>query len=166
LTDDPGVQLASVPSGVYRIPAAVPIPAIRSAAERGGFRMVEIDGAAVADKIGFLAALGQALSFPAYSAANWDACEESLRDLTWLPAKGYVVVYDDPRPFVRGDPEEWAIARDVLGAAAAFWGDRGVTMLVLLRCAGSSVPDVPWLAGARHGSGRGRAPVGGAPEST
>ena len=35
-----------------------------------------------------------ALDFPMSSGRNWDALSDSLRDLEWLPGKGYVLLFE------------------------------------------------------------------------
>lgn len=65
------------------------------------------------------AVLGDKLHFPAYFGWNWDALEELLCDLTWLPAKSAVVVHEDLPFGAGGDHRETylEIARDV----NAYW---------------------------------------------
>ena len=62
--------------------------------------LVRIDGGAISDNGEFLDALAVGFSFPGYFGRNWDAVDECLRDLSWLPADGYVLV-------VRGAEELW-----------------------------------------------------------
>ena len=47
------------------------------------------------------AILADKLRFPAYFGWNWDACEELLRDLSWLPGQPIVIVHED-LPFGAG----------------------------------------------------------------
>ena len=58
-------------NGVHRVstPPAVTMPSL--------------DGRLLGDKASLLAALGQALHFPGYYGANWDALDECLADLSW-----------------------------------------------------------------------------------
>lgn len=42
-----------------------------------------LDGRQLGDKASLLTALGQALHFPDYYGANWDALDECLADLSW-----------------------------------------------------------------------------------
>ncbi len=45
--------------------------------------MPTLDGRMLRDKVSLLSAIGQALHFPEYYGANWDALEECLSDLSW-----------------------------------------------------------------------------------
>ncbi|MCP1852169.1 hypothetical protein ACVMIH_001268 [Bradyrhizobium sp. USDA 4503] len=56
----------------------------------------------VADKAALLATLARQLGFPNYFGNNWDAFEECIRDLSWLPHGPVLVVHADV-PLV-GDP--------------------------------------------------------------
>ena len=47
------------------------------------------------------AILADKLRFPTYFGWNWDACEELLRDLSWLPGQPIVIVHED-LPFGAG----------------------------------------------------------------
>lgn len=131
--------------GLYRIPAGVRTERLRRQAEAHGWRFFHVDGSLVADKPSFIRAVGDAMAFPAYSALNWDAFEESLRDLTWAPAAGYLVLFDEPDQFAARDPQQWATARAILEEAVDFWREQGTPMVVLFRRAGRALPDIPWL---------------------
>ncbi|MCS6843558.1 MAG: barstar family protein [Caldilineales bacterium] len=133
------------PPGLYRVPATTPPERLRRQAEARGWRFFYVDGSSVADKPSFIRTVGDAMAFPAYSALNWDAFEESLRDLTWAPAAGYLVLFDEPDQFAARNPQQWATARAILEDAVAFWRAQGTPMVVLFRRAGRALPDVPWL---------------------
>lgn len=134
-----------VEPGMYRIPADANAESIRKSAEAHGWRVFHVDGAGVEDKRSFIRAAGDAMQFPAYSGQNWDAFEESIRDLTWAPANGYLVLFDEPDLFAQRDAEQWAVARTILDEAISFWRQQGTPMVVLFRRAGRALPDVPWL---------------------
>ena len=133
------------PSGMYRLRAAANPDSIRRQVEARGWRFFHVDGAAIADKRSFIRGVGDAMHFPAYSGQNWDAFEESLRDLTWAPARGYLVLFDEPDQFAARDPEQWTVAQAILAEAIAFWRAQGVPMVVLFRRAGRALPAIPWL---------------------
>lgn len=131
--------------GLYRIPADVEPEAVQAAAEEHGWRYFYVDGAKVQDKASFLEATGAALDFPDYSGRNWDAFEESIRDLSWTRAPGYMLVYDDPDVFAKAQPQQWETALSILQTAVESWAAEGAPMVVLFRKAGRSLPEVPWL---------------------
>lgn len=135
------------PPGLYRVPAATRPETVQRLAEQHGWRFFYVDGAAVSDKCSFIRTAGDALHFPAYSAQNWDAFEESIRDLTWAPAAGRqaVVLFDEPDQFATRDPGQWAVARSILQEAVDFWRAQGAPLAVLFRKAGRALPDVPKL---------------------
>lgn len=64
-------------------------------------------------------ALARAFSFPAYAGRNWDAVEECLTDLSWLPAgPRCLVIADADRLLAAAPAERREIAWDVLTAVA------------------------------------------------
>ena len=130
-------------AGLYRLIGRAPVAPLRRRIERAGLLPALLRGDAIVDKAGFLRAGAAALSFPAYSGHNWDAFEESLADLSWLPARGRVLLYDHPAPFIRRAPRDWAVARDILAAAADRWRDSPTPLWVLLRRTEGLLPGLP-----------------------
>src|SRR5690349_1619173 len=110
-----------LPPGVYRLQSGIAADELCRRAEEAGARCVQLDGRTIADKASFLAACAQALRFPAYFGRNWDALDELLADLSWLPPAPTVVLYDDAARFARQAPGEWATALDVLRTAVEYW---------------------------------------------
>ena len=107
-----------------------PAPAL---AVPSGFAARTIDGRRARTKAGLLSELARALEFPEGSGRNWDALEELLADLEWLPAAGYLIVVTDADQLLVGDSEgydtfiqiakdvaeEWAVPRHGAGARPA-----------------------------------------------
>ena len=56
-------------------------PALREELAQQGLALATFNGDTISDGPALLKALGQALAFPPYYGANWDAAEECLRDL-------------------------------------------------------------------------------------
>ena len=131
--------------GLYRIEASVEPKSVKRLAEEQGWQFFHVDGSQVQDKRSFIRAAGAAMDFPDYSGQNWDAFEELIRDLTWAPAEGYLVLFDEPDQFAAESTEQWQVARSILESAVAFWQEKGLPMAVLFRKAGRALPDVPWL---------------------
>jgi hypothetical protein len=69
-------------------------PSLREELVSQGLALTALDGAAISDGPALLKALGQALAFPAYYGANWDAAEECLRDLGERYPQGCALLID------------------------------------------------------------------------
>ncbi|MBD1825642.1 barstar family protein [Cyanobacteria bacterium FACHB-DQ100] len=89
-----------------------------------------LDGRKIASKEEFLREVAEAMDFPTYFGYNWDAFDECIRDLNWLPAQKYIVIYDRPDIFARAQPEQWQIAQEILQSAAHHWQESGRLMEV------------------------------------
>lgn len=117
-------------SGVYRVDRA-------EAVQVNGPLVLRI---AYADKPVLIRNMGAALRFPDWCGANWDALEDCLSDLSWLPASGYVLVFEGASP---GD--DLGVLVDVLRSAAEWWAGRGKPFLAVFvdpaRCL--HLPDLP-----------------------
>jgi hypothetical protein len=86
-----------------------------------GLVLRSVDGARCRTKAGLLRELATALEFPAYFGDNWDALEESLNDLEWLPARGYVLVFRDADQVLAAVPEDRPTLVGILAQAGADW---------------------------------------------
>jgi hypothetical protein len=70
-------------------------------------------------KTSLLRAISSSLCFPEYFGMNWDALEECIRDLSWLP-KGDVLLVHESVP-LRGDYKSLEIYLSILSNAAVKW---------------------------------------------
>jgi RNAse (barnase) inhibitor barstar len=64
----------------------------------------------------------RALGFPDYFGHNWDALEECLADLEWLPAKGYILLITDAAHVLPNDEEEYETFLEIMRDAGEAWG--------------------------------------------
>jgi hypothetical protein len=134
--------------GVYRFPSRAALATLQAEAEEAGWRLFHLDGAAIHDKAGLLAAAKTALGMPGYVGNNWDAFEEAINDLSWAPAPGYAVIYDDAGNLDDHDPAAFATAVDILNTAAHNWQQEGKPFYALLRGAGRVEAALqPWPEG-------------------
>ena len=69
------------------------------------------------------AEFARALKFPDYFGHNWDALEECLADLEWLPAKGYILLITDAAHVLPDDEAEYETFLDILCDAGEAWGN-------------------------------------------
>lgn len=84
--------------------------------------------ASIRSKQKLLRVLADQLKLPAYFGQNWDALEECLRDLSWLPA-GNVQVRHRDLPLPPGSQDR-RIYLQILRAAVAFWMESGSRLMV------------------------------------
>ena len=120
----------SASSGVYAAPAD--IRPVAQQARACGLAWLELDLSRVADKAGFLALLQRVFELPASFGQNWDAAADVLGDLSWLPARGYVVHCCHGAEFARRSRADFSTAIAILAGAAGEWRMRGGRFLVLL----------------------------------
>jgi hypothetical protein len=83
-----------------------------------------LDGRRCATKTALLGEFARALGFPAEAGRNWDAFEECLADLEWLPGSGYLVVVTDGDALLRGRDEDYATFVDVVEGVGREWAER------------------------------------------
>lgn len=86
-----------------------------------GFALRLIHGKKCATPSGIFNEFARALEFPDYFGHNWDALEECLADLEWLPAKGYVVLITDAQYVIPDEEEEYETLLEVLSDAGEAW---------------------------------------------
>ena len=105
-------------SGVYRTEGTAEI----DDATRGTrLDLARIDLAGVADAAALFARAAQAMAFPEWFGANWDALEDCLCDLSWRPGEGHVLVFTGHEDLPL---DELGVLLDVLRTCAADWSAR------------------------------------------
>ncbi len=82
------------------------------------------------DKAHLLHLLARELSFPAYFRPNWDALEECLRDLSWLPPRQPLALCHQGLPLARR-ADQRAIFLDILSDAIQAQRAAGREILVV-----------------------------------
>ena len=98
---------------------------LAGAAAAAGLMVVYVDVHHAHDKEDFLAAASRAMRFPGKSAADWRAFEAGLADLSWLQAKGWVVILEQSKHFCGGHGHEAREALAAMDKAAAHWRAQG-----------------------------------------
>ena len=95
--------------------------AIAEAASLLEYALVAIDFKGCADKADALDRFAQALRFPDWFGANWDALADCLRDLSWWPATGYVLLLDHVDDWREHAPADCDVVIDILNDVAESW---------------------------------------------
>jgi hypothetical protein len=110
--------------GVYSVAQGVDDDYLE-AARSLDFAGIAIDFDGCAGKDDALARMAAALHFPDWFGGNWDALADSLADLSWLPARGYVLLLERIDGWRAADPVAFETLSVILEDASARWaGDR------------------------------------------
>jgi RNAse (barnase) inhibitor barstar len=88
-----------------------------------GFALKVIRGRHCKTPANLFAEFARALDFPDYFGHNWDALEECLADLEWLPAKGYILLITDAEGVLPDHEEEYETLLEILRDAGEAWGN-------------------------------------------
>jgi len=110
-----------------------PVDAGEAAARVGdrGWRMFHVDGSTVVDKRSFLAAMAAGCGFPAWFGQNWDALADALADLSWAPAPGYVLLFDQSQRYRAH--ADWTLVSEIFDEVVGRWAREITPFFVLVR---------------------------------
>ena len=108
------------------------IATLDMAARDAGLLARRIDLRGCTGKAILMLRLASALDFPAGSGRNWDALSDQLRDLSWLPAAGYALLFDAARDLRDADETSFDTLLEVLDEAAQAWADEDVPFWAFL----------------------------------
>jgi len=106
--------------------------ALVEAANALDFRVATANLETADDKDALLDEIAEALEFPATFGGNWDALADSLGDLSWLPAPGYVLLLDHCAGLRESAPDDFATLLEILDEAAGAHARAGVPFWALL----------------------------------
>lgn len=94
---------------------------IAAAAGAADLVCLRIDIGHAHDKADFLEHIAKAMGFPQWFGRNWDALADCLKDLSWLPGKGWVVVLEKSKHFGAGHRHEFEQAMELMAEIADYW---------------------------------------------
>lgn len=92
-----------------------------AAAREQGVRVCRASLRGCCGKADLLARLAVTLQLPKTFGHNWDALADCLRDLSWRPTTGYVLLFDHADDLRAADQADFDTAMDLFRDAAAFW---------------------------------------------
>ena len=96
------------------------------------FAAIAIDFDGCGGKDDAIARIAAALRFPAWFGGNWDALADSLADLSWWPAPGYLLLLARTDAWREADPFAFETLWAILEDAAARWARERVPFWALL----------------------------------
>jgi barstar (barnase inhibitor) len=106
--------------------------AIASSAASAGLLVAYVDIGHAHDKEHFAEHVAEALRFPDPSALDWNPFADGLKDLSWLQAKGWVVILEKSKHFCGGHRAEFEQAMQAMAGAAEHWRGRGKPFWTLI----------------------------------
>jgi len=97
-----------------------------------GLMVIYVEIGHAHDRGDFLAKLSKAMRFPVGVGGDWDALAGSLNDLSWLQAKGWVLILEKSKHFCGGHGHEFKEAMAVMAGAAEHWRGRNKPFWTLI----------------------------------
>jgi RNAse (barnase) inhibitor barstar len=94
---------------------------LAEAAGMQGLRVCRINLAGYTDREALFDRLTQALRLPAEFGRNWDALADSMRDLSWLKATGFILLFDRAEEMRDTNEEDFDTLLDILEEAVDYW---------------------------------------------
>ena len=104
-------------SGIYLLSAAEDRPPMES---RAGRCVCFVDGKKCATTQTLFSEFAGQLSFPSYFGRNWDAFDECMSDLHWLPCQSHLIIILDAASLLQLGPD-LGILLNVLRDVAGEW---------------------------------------------
>lgn len=118
-------------AGAYFIDAR-DTEAMVEAGEALEFAVARIDLRDCLDKATLLQRFQKALRFPDWFGDNWDALADSLGDLSWWPAPGYLLLIEQAGAWQAQASEDAQTLIDLLNDVAQDWAETGTPFWALL----------------------------------
>lgn len=96
------------------------------------YKIFSLDGTELKSKAELFRRLSQAMKFPDYFGSNWDALEECLNDLEWLPAKGYIIQLKNADTFMKSCPSDFEVFTQIVESASSSWKIKKVDFILIV----------------------------------
>lgn len=85
------------------------------------YELKTLQGNRMRTELGLFHEFAAALQFPYYFGNNWNALDECLLDLEWLPADGYLLFLSDAPQVLAEDQDAAGVLMRVLLKASEYW---------------------------------------------
>jgi RNAse (barnase) inhibitor barstar len=103
---------------------------LADAAGMEGLRVCRINLAEYTDSEALYDRLTVALRLPADFGRNWDALADSMRDLSWLKAPGFILLFDHADAMQQANEDDFDTLLDILEEAVDYWQEAGSPFFV------------------------------------
>ncbi len=118
-------------AGIYAV-APGDLGGLAAAARDAGLKVLRVDLEGCSDKRTLLLRIATQLDFPPGRGRNWDALSDALRDLSWLPANGYAVLFGEAAGLRQANEDDFGTLLDVLSEASVRWAEDNVPFWAFL----------------------------------
>ncbi len=98
---------------------------LAEAAGMQGLRVCRVNLASYTNREALFDHLTAALRLPADFGRNWDALADSIRDLSWLKAPGFILLFDQAQDMRDANEDDFDMLLDILEEAVDYWQDAG-----------------------------------------
>ena len=105
---------------------------LAAAAHDAGLLPCLVDLMGCGNKATLLLRIAGAMDFPTTSSRNWDALSDSLRDLNWMPAQGYVLLFEGAGELHHVDEGDFDTLVSILDECNRAWAERDVPFWAFL----------------------------------
>lgn len=105
---------------------------LEKAAQDYNLKTIVVDMKNVTRKQTFLSKMAEELKFPDYFGNNWDALFESLTDLSWLEAPGYLIIIKNMKIFEKQSSSHLLAIKRIFEAVTNYWESRQVPFIIIL----------------------------------
>ena len=129
-------------AGIYYLPANRRA-ATEAAAEKAHLRPTPVKISRGMHSAALLKQLGEALNFPDWYGANFDALHDCLTDPDWASGKGIALFLTGTGSLHKSDPDGLATLIEVFQAAVGELGRSGTPLWVLLDSPATGIPPLP-----------------------
>jgi RNAse (barnase) inhibitor barstar len=114
---------------------------LAEAAGMQGLRVCRISLADYTDREALFDRLTQALRLPADFGRNWDALADSMRDLSWLKATGYILLFDRAEAMRDANEDDFDTLLDILEESVDYWQEADSPFFVFFALPESAFDD-------------------------
>jgi RNAse (barnase) inhibitor barstar len=104
---------------------------LTSLANESEYKLFHLNGLHIRTKDELLKSLAYSMEFPNYFGHNWDALEECLTDLEWLPAKGYILLFSHPKNFINNSSADFDTFIEIVTSVSKYWAAQQIRFLVI-----------------------------------
>jgi Barstar (barnase inhibitor) len=118
-------------SGVYFV-GARDLDRLAKTARQHELHVCRTDLAGCHDKDELLRRVAVSVPLPASFGHNWDALADCLRDLRWVPAWGYVLLFEHADELRQAAETDYNILLGILDDAATFGGEHEIPWFAFL----------------------------------